>query len=338
MQNRFYNHFAHRWLLLACLAALLSACGSSEERTNQAIAQELTAAKASLEHLGKALQDDAIPNASKLTSYATALKQQKPQVRELVDEIAKDATPKGPLYTSLGSRLQQVEKTPEAFATASERLDEVQNIRQAASVTLFNDALSDSVNVLADMSDGTLPRIAAVSKAAEIKANNAKDYGPGSQYIGNPNYGSWQTGSNGMSFWEWYGMYSMFSNLTRPVYFNDWSNHRGYSYYSDYGRSRYTSPSQYSSQEATYTRTKKSFSDQGRNFTSPYASTKTGSSSLSLASKTPSRYSSSYSSGKSSSSYSSSRSNSSSSSYSSSYSSSSRSGSSRTSRSFSGGK
>ena len=274
-----------------------------------------------------------------LKTYAKQLKIQKPDLAPLIDEIAKDATKEGPLYKSLVSRLDYVKSKPEAFPAVAERLDEVKTVRQAASTSLFNDALSDSVNVLADMSDGKLPRVKAMSKQAEQKSNRSKDYGAGSQYIGNPSYGHWQQNSSGTSFWAWYGMYSMFNNLSRPVYYGNWSSNRGYSYYNDYGRSRYTSPTQRTSQQATYNRTKKSFASKGKSFSSPYSKTKTGSSSLSLASKTPSKSSSyssgrsSYSSGKSSSSYasSSSRSNSS-------YSSSSRSGYSRSSRSYSGGK
>ena len=80
-----------------------------------------------------------------------------------------------------------------------------------------------------------------MSHAAEI-INPNTDMGVGSQLIGNPQHGQWLQVPF-MSFWEWYGMYSPFSNMFRgPVYYDRWSSHRGYSYYSDYGRSRYTVP------------------------------------------------------------------------------------------------
>ncbi len=61
-----------------------------------------------------------------------------------------------------------------------------------------------------------------------------------SNYIGNTHYGHWQTGSNGSSFWEFYGKYAMISSIfnlmSYPVhrsYWNDYHTHRssGKSYY-----------------------------------------------------------------------------------------------------------
>lgn len=109
----------------------------------------------------------------------------------------------------------------------------------------------------------------------------------GEQLIGNPSYGNWQTGSNGMSFWAWYGMYSMMGNmLGRPTYYSDWGRNRNYSYYNDYGRTRYSSPNQLNKQTQLDQRTKKSFASKGKKFTSPYEKNRTGSSSLSSKSKT----------------------------------------------------
>jgi len=136
--------------------------------------------------------------------------------------------------------------------------------------TLYSDALSDPLNVLADMSDGQLPRINSLSKSQSAKINNAQDFGTGEQLIGNPNYGQWATGSNGMSFWAWYGMYSMMGDLfgSRRTYYNDWGRHRNYSYYNDYGRKRYSSPSQLRQQTSLERRTQKSFQSRGQKFTS----------------------------------------------------------------------
>ena len=54
--------------------------------------------------------------------------------------------------------------------------------------------------MLADMSNGSLARVGAISQKAEGE-------GVGNQMVGNPNYGNWQTNSSGISFWQWYGMY-----------------------------------------------------------------------------------------------------------------------------------
>ncbi|MBO6227354.1 MAG: hypothetical protein J6N68_06790, partial [Shewanella sp.] len=93
---------------------------------------------------------------------------------------------------------------------------------------------------------------------------------------------NWQTDSSGTSFWAWYGMYSMFSNVfNRPISYDRWSGNRGYSYYNDVGRYRYTSPKQADAQNKTFEQTKKRFDSQGKRFDSPYAKPRTGGTALS---------------------------------------------------------
>ncbi|MFP3458652.1 hypothetical protein R0J89_20595, partial [Psychrobacter sp. SIMBA_152] len=57
-------------------------------------------------------------------------------------------------------------------------------LREAAKPTLFSDALTDPINMLADMSNGSLARVGAISQKAEGQ-------GVGNQMVGNPNYGNW---------------------------------------------------------------------------------------------------------------------------------------------------
>jgi hypothetical protein len=91
-----------------------------------------------------------------------------------------------------------------------------------------------------------------------------------------------------MSFWAWYGMYSMMGDVfgSRRVNYNDWGRNRNYSYYNDYGRTRYSSPDQLRKQSQVDTRTRKSFERKGQRYSSPYSKSKVGSSSLSGQSKT----------------------------------------------------
>ena len=82
------------------------------------------------------------------------------------------------------------------------------------------------------------------------------------RYVGNSHYGSWQTGSNGMSFWAFYGQYAFMSsmlNLMTPVYRTGYYDYRdnyrgrhayygspssrGYYQYGTYGRNNYTKTS-----------------------------------------------------------------------------------------------
>jgi len=70
-----------------------------------------------------------------------------------------------------------------------------------------------------------------------------------------------------------------------PIGYDRWSSRRNYSYYNDVGRYRYTSPKQATAQTKTYEKTKKTFNSQGKKFDSPYAKSRSGSTSLSRQSR-----------------------------------------------------
>ena len=234
-----------------------------------------------------ALNNNQVRNANLIQQYAQKVSAQKPSLSSLIDEFRKDASTKGPMYLALLDRINTAKNQPQMFKSSQALYDELLNIYQAADPVLYSDALSDPLNVLADMSDGQLPRVNSLSKAQSQNANKAQDFGTGQQLIGNPSYGHWQSGSNGTSFWAWYGMYSMMGNVFgRPTYYSDWGRNRNYSYYNDYGRTRYSSPSQLSNQTKLDQRTKKSFANKGQKYSSPYSKNRTGSSSLSGKSKT----------------------------------------------------
>ena len=59
--------------------------------------------------------------------------------------------------------------------TVNERIEQAVLLKEAASPTLFNDALTDPINVLADMSNGTLARVGTVSQSAEDAANRGQE-------------------------------------------------------------------------------------------------------------------------------------------------------------------
>lgn len=275
---------------LFLLVFMLSACSSKEDRLKETVTQQVSAAEVKLRSLGEQIELGKVRNAEMIKQYAQWVEENKPEFAQIAQQLSRDATVDGSMYSGLRTRLDDVKNSPELFVSVNEQLDEVNSIKQAASASVFNDALSDPLNVLADFSGGILPRVNAISREAELSSNNSSDFGAGSQLVGNPSYGQWNTNSSGMSFWEWYGMYSLFNNLfSRPIYYDRWSNHRGYSYYNDYGRSRYTSPSRYKKQQAVYEKTRKSYKAQGRSFKSTYAKKRTGASSLSRASNTPKR-------------------------------------------------
>jgi len=282
-----------RLISLLFLAQFLVACESKLEQTQATITQQISVAEQSIQQLGSELDSGQIRNAKVLREYSRLLAQQKPEMATLANLIAEDAGTQGPLYQSLRTRINDIKNRVVSLDNATDITDDLTRIKEASRSSLFADALTDPINVLADMSDGKLPRIGAISKAAENSAGG-EDMGAGSQLVGNPNYGGWQTQSNGTSFWQWYGMYRLLGDFTDRMSYSRWSNNRRYSYYSDYGRSRYTSPSQYNKQKAVETKTRKSFSRKGQNFSSPYAKKRTGSSGLSRSSFTPTKTVSSY--------------------------------------------
>ncbi|WP_199609271.1 CHAD domain-containing protein [Flocculibacter collagenilyticus] len=282
------------WKLISlfCLLSLLLGCDSKEERTQQTIKLLHEEATLEVNALGNALDKKQIHNAKLLTEYGKTLSQQNPQLSEIAKVITQDATKQGPLYQNLLSRLSDL-KTPSPEMPSEEVIRQIELVKSAAKISVFADALTDPINVLADLSNGTLPRVGAISEAAETAANSATDIG--NQLVGNPNYGEWQTSSSGISFWQWYAMYRIFDDIFDRIEYGRWSKRRKYSYYNDYGRSRYTSYKQYKHQNKIENRTRQSYKSQGKQFTSPYAKTKTGASGLSRSSHTPPAVRSSYS-------------------------------------------
>lgn len=270
--------------LMLVLILLLFGCS---DPIKEQITQQTPITEQRLKLLADALTNKEVRNANLISQYADKLLEVKPTYRPLIEEFLKDTGTQGPMYRALVDRLSTVKNQPQMFESSQAIYDELINIYQAADPVLYSDALSDPLNVLADMSDGALPRVNAMSKSQSLAANNAQDFGTGEQLIGNPAYGSWTTGSNGMSFWAWYGMYSMMGDLfgSRRTYYNDWGRKRNYSYYSDYGRTRYSSPSQLRKQNDLDSRTRKSFQRRGQKFTSAYSKNRTGASSISSQSK-----------------------------------------------------
>lgn len=241
-----------RYLILSLLL-LLNACSNPIDQQQQQATQRL-------QQLASNLDQQSLSNARLLTTYAGLLSQKYPEYREVADNLAKEGTTQGLLYKSLQQRLTEAQNS-DKFDSDRDRFDELAAITEAAELAVFDDSLTDPINVLADLSKGELPRLQADSKNQSLAQNQAKDYGAGSQLVGNPQYGQWKTDSSGMSFWEWYGAYALFSTLAgnNPIQRNDWLQHRDYSYYQDQGRYRYTSPHQRQNWQTGIERINKSF-------------------------------------------------------------------------------
>jgi hypothetical protein len=280
--NRFsWLHAVLRISLLTGICITLVGCSSGESKVDD----QLDLIEQNLAGIRDALNNNGVRNATIIRQYASLLKTQRPERHPLLVELEKDATIQGPLFKGLEQRLKALKDGSEQYESWTEKLDEATRLRAATQRDAFNDALSDTVNVIADLSDGTLARVNAMSASAEQRLNSSKSYGKGSQYIGNPHYGNWSHGSGG-SFWAWYGQYAFFSSMfgNNRHYYNDWGSNRGYSYYHDVGRNHYTSRSQRNSQRDVDTRARKQFGSQGK-YKSPYAKSRGGSTGLSSSSK-----------------------------------------------------
>lgn len=280
--NRFSGlHAVFRIVLLTGICITLVGCSSGESKVDD----QLDVVEQNLAGIRDALNNNGVRNATIIRQYASLLKTQRPERHPLLVELEKDATIQGPLFKGLEQRLKALKDGSEQYESWTEKLDEATRLRAATQRDAFNDALSDTVNVIADLSDGTLARVNAMSASAEQRLNSSKSYGKGSQYIGNPHYGNWSHGSGG-SFWAWYGQYAFFSSMfgNNRHYYNDWGSNRGYSYYHDVGRNHYTSRSQRNSQRDVDTRARKQFGSQGK-YKSPYAKSRGGSTGLSSSSK-----------------------------------------------------
>ncbi|MCU7935454.1 MAG: hypothetical protein KZQ99_11320 [Candidatus Thiodiazotropha sp. (ex Dulcina madagascariensis)] len=277
-----------RIISMICILLLvqlgLSGCTSDEELWQKSLQEGSAEASAEVNRLIGQVKGQSIRNVKLLNAYADVVKKESPDLKEIVETLATDATANGPIVKGLKERQESANKgIVQAVKGGEQEVLQLQQefsaIQVAADPALFGMMLTDPINVLADMSNGKLARVEAMSKEATLQANQSGDYGAGSQLVGNPNYGQWRGDGHGRSFWEWYGMYSLFSNMFRsPIYYGGWAGNRGYSYYSDHGRNYYTSPSARKGQETQAAKTRQKFQKNGKSFRSPYAKTRVGAS------------------------------------------------------------
>ena len=268
---------------VALLVLVLGACSGESLRSR--IDAAIVRLDAAVARLGDELDAGRLRNAELMRQYADRVRDARPDLRDLVEVLAREGTRDGTMYRSLGTRLDDVRKAlpdtgarDEAYAGA---VDELNSLARAVVPAEFDRALADPLNVLADLSDGALPRVDAISAAASQRANAATDLGVGSQLVGNPNYGQWRTDSSGTSFWVWYGQFALMRDLIGGprIGYGAWAGGRDYSYYHDYGRRNYTSPSARQRQTQVESTARRKFTSEGRAFRSPYARQRQGASS-----------------------------------------------------------
>ena len=269
----------------ALLALTIAIAGCSGDGGTRARVQSaLERVESGLARLGKDLDDNRLRNAKLIRQYAARVAEAKPKLRDLARVLEREASRDGGLYTGLQARLDDARKSmPEEGAPAESYravAEELVSLASAVAPDEFDRALADPLNVLADLSDGELPRVDAVSANASRSANSATNFGAGSQLVGNPTYGHWQTNPNGTSFWVWYGQFALMRDLLGGprIGYGAWASGRDYSYYHDYGRRNYTSPTARRQQANVQSTARRKFASEGRTFRSPYARQRQGAS------------------------------------------------------------
>lgn len=286
---------------LLIVGSVLSACSNRFEEQLRDTHQQVSSA---LSYLQEQLDSQQLTNGLLIKKYASALVQQKPDYADIASLLKLEASSQGKAYSALTKRLAAVNLAPNSQQEATAGLQELKLIHSAADLYEFNNSLSDVVNTLAALSDGQLAVVnVSASQRASAQQSNA--------LVGNPAYGSWSQNSSGQSFWAWYGMYSMFSNVVgmNRYSYGGWASRPNYSYYGSYGRNRWGSSQDvnrnYNLSQRNPTRyNKPSAATRTRYATSSSRSSSYGSSSA----KSTSSRNSSYGSSSRSSSYSSSRS------------------------------
>jgi hypothetical protein len=256
---------------IGALAIILTGCGESkyvdaEKMQRISLKNSQATAKKSLNDLQKALQHGQIRNAVLIKLYAKQVKEINPDFSPIIDELKKDSGINGVLFKGLKIRLEdnilKYQAARETF-DASKKSDqdyydlisknkstvipEFDAIIGASGIAVYNDALSDVINALADMSNDKLPRIDGKKSSDFYKETGAKNVGAGTMLVGNDNYGQWKQDSSGNSFWAFYGQMAMLNTVMNmgmggsPYYYNSWYSSRPYSSYNDYYGSRYSS-------------------------------------------------------------------------------------------------
>lgn len=223
--------------VLISVAGLLAACG---DNFPEMVGQRHAQVAAQVKQLGVYLDAGRVRNANIIKQYAILVERERPNVIKLTRELAREGTTGGLAYVSLTQRLEKVNRAPQDEKQAGVAFEDLQRVEAAADVVVFNDSLIDVINVLADLSNGKLPRM----QASPTEPKSAQ--GAGSHMVGNPRYGQWQRNSSGQSFWAFYGQYALMRSLffsPRPYYYSNWYSNRGWSYYGNVGRHYYGSRS-----------------------------------------------------------------------------------------------
>ena len=218
-------------LLIVVTMLMVNGCGDPYKEELNARVQ---GAEQRLDKLKDSLNSGKMRNALMLREYAKQVRQVRPEMDTVIDALLSEGTADGQQFKHLEQRLQEVKGLSKQYGDPKKLIPEADAIMQASSERVFNKALSDPLNVLADLSNGALPRVGVMSKQDEETFNDVKNFGDASQLVGNPAYGNW-TNRGGMSVWEFVGAYAIMNSLMgrNSIGYNSWNRHRPYSRHQD---------------------------------------------------------------------------------------------------------
>lgn len=190
-----------------------------------------------------------------------------PQVKSVAESFKKDTTTEGVIYQKLLAKyngvvnnpiyLQVKNNTPEQLSTIKDYnlspfYSLVNKNLKSLTVAVYDSHFIDYNNVLAGMSTHVKPVfVDSFNRNAPI----------GSQFVGNPSYGTWERDNNGNMFWSFFAAYAALQviddmgdryrydnnyNYQRNRYndhyrYDNWASTRNYSYSNDYYAREYAS-------------------------------------------------------------------------------------------------
>lgn len=208
---------------------LLSGCSDPNvpiiERETKIIENQIAGLKS-------ALNNNTVPNAVILKTYIEKTKISHPEYNDVLAALMRQTNAQSSGVAKLEDRLNTIHvNLSNGVMTSEDAVLELANLMLASRSDIFNDSLVDEINTVAALSGGLL---------LPIDQPAGEQPTPGAHLVGNPNYGEWRSSALG-SFWQWYGMYSMFNNVFgRPAY-DRWYYDRPWSYGYDVYNNRYGS-------------------------------------------------------------------------------------------------
>ena len=160
-------------LLLVSSLAIVVGCSSGEERYRSGLESELTRIVRNHTELGEHINRGSVKNAQMIVRYADEVIRIRPELKELINVLRIESTTGATIYRALSGRIRDAKSRLSGAIEQQELLavgTEVGALAEATRLDEYNRVLSDPLNVLADLSQGSLPRINALPSSIFSRA------------------------------------------------------------------------------------------------------------------------------------------------------------------------